>query len=209
MIGSGVLAACLADPSVDLVISVGRSEAPSSHPSLRQIVRADLTDLSEVPELAGIDACFFCVGVSAAGMNEAAYRRITYDLTLSVAEKLVEAAPGITVCYVSGQGTDSTEVGRFMWARVKGATENRLLGMGIEAYMFRPGFVRPADGTRSRTPLYNVFYAVAGPLYPILRRLFPKYVTTAENVGRAMIRVAREGYSKPILENEDINALAP
>jgi uncharacterized protein YbjT (DUF2867 family) len=134
-------------------------------------------------------------------------RRQTFDLTLAAARALAAARPGATFCYVSGEGTDSTTLGRSMWARVKGETENALLRLPLEAFMFRPGFIRPRPGARSRTPLYRAIYAVAGPLYPLLRRLAPTHVTTAENLGRAMIAVAVSGYHTRVLENVDINAL--
>jgi hypothetical protein len=141
-------------------------------------------------------------------MTEAAYTRVTYDLTLAVARALIEPNPGLTFCYVSGESTDSTERGRFMWARVKGKTENDLLRMPFKAYMFRPGFIQPLKGVRSKTTWYQAFYSILGPLYPLMKRLLPKHVTTTENVGRAMIHVATSGYSKQVLENPDINALA-
>ena len=159
-------------------------------------------------ELRGLDACFFCLGVSSVGMSEEAYTRVTHDLALAVAEALVAGSPGITFCFVSGQGTDTSEQGRTMWARVKGRTENHLLGMLPDAYMFRPGYIQPLKGVRSKTRLYQAMYNVVAPAFPLLRRVAPRWVTTSVNVGRAMIRVAAEGYAKRILENADINALA-
>jgi hypothetical protein len=132
---------------------------------------------------------------------------VTYDLTLAAAEALLALNPALTFCYVSGEGTDSTEKGRWMWARVKGRTENALLRMRFKAYAFRPGFIQPLKGVRSKTRLYQAVYDVLGPLFPLLFRLFPKHVTTTENVGRAMIRVAADGCAKRVLENADINAL--
>jgi uncharacterized protein YbjT (DUF2867 family) len=141
-------------------------------------------------------------------MTEADYRRTTYDLTLSVARMLAELNPEMTFVYVSGQGTDGTERGRRMWARVKGETENALFALPFRAYAFRPGFIQPMHDVRSRTRLYAAVYAVAGPLYPVLRRLFPRSVTTSEQIGRAMLAVARGGAPKRVLETADINALA-
>jgi uncharacterized protein YbjT (DUF2867 family) len=141
-------------------------------------------------------------------MDEAAYRRVTLDLTVMAATVLGRLNPGLAFCYVSGQGTDSSGRGRFMWARVKGETENRLLEMPFSTYMFRPGFIQPMKGVRSRTAAYRVFYAILGPLFPILNRLFPNHVTTTETVGRAMIRTARVGAAKHVLETGDINLLA-
>ena len=159
-------------------------------------------------ELTGYRSCFFCTGVSSVGLDEAVYARITHDGTIAVAETLASVGSPLTFCYVSGQGTDSTERGRRMWARVKGRTENRLFEMPIDAYAFRPGFVRPAPGIRSKTTLYNASYAVMGPFFPLLRRFFPRHVTTTTNMGRAMIRVCLEGYPERVLENEDMNRLA-
>jgi uncharacterized protein YbjT (DUF2867 family) len=202
MVGQGVLLECLRDERVEQVLAVGRTATGRQHAKLREIVRPDLFDLDDVrDDLAGNDACFFCLGVSATGMREADYRRITYDLTLSVARHLGD----VTFCYVSGQGT--REQGRLMWARVKGATENALLALPLRAVMFRPGFIQPMDGVTSKTRLYATVYRWTGPLLPLLRRVFPRFVTTTRAVGRAMIAVAADGSPKPILETRDINAL--
>ncbi|HEV8582496.1 MAG TPA: epimerase [Thermoanaerobaculia bacterium] len=209
MVGRGVLLECLEDGWVDAVLAVGRASCNVTHPKLRELIRSDFHDYRDArPELAGHEACFFCLGVSSAGMDEASYSRVTLDFTVAAAEVLAELNPGMTFCYVSGEGTDSTERGRAMWARVKGKTENRLLGMRLNAYMFRPGYIQPRKGVRSKTLLYQAFYTVLGPLYPLLKRVMPRHVTATENVGRAMIEVAAKGYSKRILENPDINALA-
>jgi uncharacterized protein YbjT (DUF2867 family) len=208
MVGSGVLAECIKEPQVQSVLVLGRNPCGVVHPKLRELIRSDFFDYSDArDDLKGYDACFFCLGVSAAGMTEAAYYRLTYDLTISAAGALTEINPKLTFCYVSGEGTDSTERGRFMWARVKGKTENHLLQMPFNAYMFRPGLIQPLKGVSSKTKLYRAFYTVLGPLFPVLKRLFPNHVTTTENVGRAMIRVAANGYSKRVLENTDINVL--
>jgi uncharacterized protein YbjT (DUF2867 family) len=209
MIGSGVLLECLRDPRVSAVLAVGRSRAPQSHPKLTQIVHDDFLRYDAIrQQLAGYDACFFCLGVSAVGMSEADYHRLTYDITVAAAEALLAVNPGLTFCYVSGASTDSTEHGRMMWARVKGKTENRLLAMSERSYMFRPGFIQPVHGVRSKTLLYALIYDVTRPLYPVLARLFPNSVSTSDGLGRAMIAVAATGYSKRILEIPDINALA-
>lgn len=209
MVGSGVLIECLADPRVEAVLVVGRSRCHVDHPKLRELIHTDFFDYTTIaPELAGYDACFFCLGVSSAGMGEAAYQHVTYDLTLAAARTLAKGNTGMTFCYVSGQGTDSTEHGRSMWARVKGRTENALLRLPLNAFMFRPGIIQPLKGVRSRTRLYQLFYTLTGPFFPVLRRLLPSQVTTSVNVGRAMIRVAVDGYGKRILEVRDINALA-
>ncbi len=210
MVGQGVLRECLLDPAVTSVLAVGRSVTGQSHAKLREIAHADLFDLTAIEgELKGFDACFFCLGVSSAGMKEADYRRITYDLTLAVARTLARLNPAVTFVYVSGAGTDGTQKGRSMWARVKGKTENDLLGLPFKAaYMFRPGFIQPLHGITSKTRMYRAVYAVLGPLYPVWKTLLPKYVTTSENVARAMLAVARRGASRKVLENDDINALA-
>jgi len=209
MVGSGVLIECLEDPRVRSVLALGRQRCGVIHPKLREHIRSDFFDYGDAKaDLKGHDACFFCLGVSVVGKTEAAYHRMTYELTLSAAKVMAELNPGLTFCYVSGEGTDSTERGRYMWARVKGKTENQLLRMPLNAYLFRPGYIQPMKGVRSKTTWYQAFYNVAAPLYPLLKRLLPRHVTTTENVGRAMIRVAADGYSKRALENRDINALA-
>ncbi|MCX4782401.1 epimerase [Streptomyces sp. NBC_01264] len=213
MIGRGVLRECLRDDSVDSVLAIGRSPLAVSHPKLRELVRADPTDLSQPggPDLASYDACFFCLGISSFRMKEEEYRRITYDLTLAAARPLAAANPRLTFAYVSGEGTDSTESGRSMWARVKGKTENDLLKLPFEAYMFRPGIVQPDRGIPSKTPLYRAAYAVTAPLFPVLRRFAPHLVTTTGALGRAMIAVAAAGPggadTQRVLRPRDINRL--
>jgi uncharacterized protein YbjT (DUF2867 family) len=209
MVGQGVLRECLLDPDVDGVLALGRSPTGQEHPKLREIVRRDLSDLADVEgDLTGWDACFYCLGVSSVRMNEADYRRITYDLTMSVAGRLAALNPKMNFVYVSGQGTDSTERGRRMWARVKGETENALLALPFQAYAFRPGYIQPMHGVRSKTRWYATAYAVVAPLYPVLRRFFPGSVTTTEQMGRAMLAVARRGAPKRVLETRDIVALS-
>jgi uncharacterized protein YbjT (DUF2867 family) len=169
MVGQGVLRECLLDPEVKTILTLGRNATLQQHEKLHEIIHNDLSDLSGLqPALSGYDACFFCLGVSAAGMKEEAYRRVTYDLTMSVAKTLAKLNPGMTFIYVSGASTDSTERGRMMWARVKGKTENALLQMPFKAaYMFRPGYIQPVHGIRTKTMWYRAFYAIAGPLYPV------------------------------------------
>jgi uncharacterized protein YbjT (DUF2867 family) len=209
MIGSGVLLECLRDPRVTAVLTIGRSRARQEHTKLTQIRHEDFLSYDTVRgRLVGYDACFFCLGVSAVGMSEPDYQRMTYDITIAAAEALLAANPDMTFCYVSGRSTDSTERGRMMWARVKGKTENRLLAMSQRSYMFRPGFIQPVHGVRSKTRLYALIYDITRPLYPILRRLFPNAMSTSDGLGRAMIAVADRGYAKRVLEIEDINALA-
>jgi uncharacterized protein YbjT (DUF2867 family) len=189
---------------------MGRSGSGKQHEKLRDRIVDDMSDLAAVEaDLAGLDACFFCLGISSAGLSEADYRRVTYDLTMNVARALVKASPQMTFIYVSGTGTDSTTRGRSMWARVKGETENALLELPFKAsFMFRPGFIQPLHGIVSKTRLYRAIYGVMGPLYPVLNALMPSYVTTTEQVGRAMLEVAKHGAAKRVLENPDINALA-
>jgi uncharacterized protein YbjT (DUF2867 family) len=210
MVGQGVLIECLRDAGVERVLCVGRSPVPNRHDKLRELLVPDAGKLSGVADgLAGYDACFFCLGVSAAGMTEERYRQLTYDLTIGAARTLAERNPGLTMIYVSGTGTDSTERGRVMWARVKGATENAILRLPFKAaYMFRPGAIQPMHGVTSRTRLYRVTYAITAPLWPLLRRLFPDQVSTTERIGRAMLVAARHGAPKPVLEPPDIEALA-
>jgi uncharacterized protein YbjT (DUF2867 family) len=209
MVGDGVLHECLADPRVKSVLAVGRSPLAITHPKLRARHRTDFFSYADLAgDLTTIDACFFCLGVSSVGMSEADYYRQTFDLTLAAARALATAKPGAIFCYVSGEGTDSSERGRSMWARVKGKTENAILALPLKGYMFRPGYIQPRRGTRSKTRLYRVLYSIMGPLYPVLRRLAPTHMTTVENLGRAMIAVAAGGYSKRVLENADINTVA-
>jgi len=210
MVGQGVLRECLLAPDVERVLAIGRSGTGQKHDKLRELVHVDFSDFSSLEnELAGYDACFFCLGVSSAGMSEPDYTRVTFDFTMAAAQVLARQSPGMTFIYVSGAGTDGSERGRTMWARVKGRTENALLKLPFKAaVMFRPGFIQPRHGIVSRTRLYRILYAVVGPLYPVWKILFPSFVTTTEKVGRAMLRVARDGAPKPVLENRDINALA-
>ncbi|WNG25559.1 NAD(P)H-binding protein [Cystobacter fuscus] len=210
MVGQGVLRECLLDPEVERVLVVGRGGTGQQHEKLTELVHRDFTDFSTVEaELSGYDACFFCLGVSSAGMKEPDYRRVTYDYTLAAARTLARLNPGMTFIYVSGAGTDSSAKGRSMWARVKGETENALFQLPFKAaYMFRPGFIQPMHGVTSKTPLYRVIYRVVGPLSPLLKTLLPGAITTTERVGRAMLRVAKQGAPQRLLENQDINALA-
>ncbi|HKT04716.1 MAG TPA: epimerase [Rugosimonospora sp.] len=209
MVGQGALRECLRDDRVEQVLAVTRSALGQRHPKLRELVPPDFYDFSAVRgELAGYDACLFCLGVSSLGMDEAAYRRVTYDLTLAAATLLAELNPELVFEYVSGQGTDGTGTGRRMWARVKGQTENALLALPFRGYMLRPGFIQPRYGVTSRTGWYRAVYRLTGGLYPVLRRLFPGSVTTTEHLGRAMLAVARDGAPKRVLENRDINTVA-
>lgn len=206
MVGKGVLLECIDSADVEKILVINRSPVGITHPKLKEIIHKDFFDWTAIREqLSGYNACFFCMGVSSVGMNEADYRRMTYDLTLGFAKELRALNDSMTFCYVSGAGTDSSEQGRMMWARVKGKTENDLLALGFkDAYMFRPGFIQPMRGIKSKTALYQGIYNIISPFYGLLRRL-PKYVTTTVVIGKAMIRVAMEGYDKKVLESIDIN----
>jgi uncharacterized protein YbjT (DUF2867 family) len=210
MVGQGVLRECLLDQEVESVLAVGRSPIGQQHEKLHEIVRQDVADLDSVEDkLRDYDACFFCLGVSSAGMKEADYRRVTYDLTLAIARTLARLNPPMTFIYVSGAGTDSTARGRIMWARVKGETENALLRLPFKAaYLFRPGIIQPLHGITSKTRIYRMLYAVGGPVIGLIRRISPRWVTTTEQVGRAMIRVGLRGTPNRFLENQEINDLA-
>jgi uncharacterized protein YbjT (DUF2867 family) len=209
MVGQGVLRECLLDPGVARVLAVGRSPTGQRHAKLNEVVPDNFLDYSAIEsQLTGCDACFFCLGVSSVGMDEERYRHLTYDITLAAARPLAKLNPRMVFVYVTGRGTDSTEQGRLMWARVKGKTENDLLKLPFRAaYMFRPAGIQPLHGIRSKTAWYQAVYVIAAPLLTLLNRIAPKYMTTTEQVGRAMIKVARDGYPKPVLESEDINRL--
>jgi len=189
------------------VLSIGRSPLGVQHPKLREIRHNDFTDYAAIePQLAGYDACFFCLGVSSIGMAEERYWHLTYDITMAAARTLVRLNPAMVFTYVTGRGTDSTEKGPLMWARVKGKTENDLLKLPFKAaYMFRPPGIQPLHGVRSKTGWINAAYFVAAPLLSFLVRAAPNHMTTSERMGRAMISVVRDGYPTPILESADIN----
>lgn len=207
MVGGGALLEALDDPRVREVVIVGRRSCGVRHPKAREILLDDFFEYGpERSALAGADACLFCLGVSSIGMSEAAYTRVTHDLTLAAARAILEASSKPAFCYVSGAGTDPN--GRAMWARVKGRTENALLAMPFGgAYMFRPAYIQPMRGVRSKTGWYRAFYATLGVLYPLLRRALPALVTSTDVLGRALVRAAAQGYSKPILETRDINRI--
>jgi uncharacterized protein YbjT (DUF2867 family) len=207
MVGQGVLRECLLDPNVTRVLTVGRQPTCQQNPKLSEIVHLDFLNFAAIEsQLSGYDACFFCLGVTSIGMTEEKYRALTYDIALAAAKSLAKLNPAMTFIYVSGMGTDSTERGRIMWARVKGKTENDLMRLPFKsAYMFRPAIIQPLHGIRSKTGWYQAIYDLAAPLTGVLKRLAPKYVTTTEQVGKAMIAVAARGYPQQILENSDIN----
>jgi uncharacterized protein YbjT (DUF2867 family) len=209
MVGQGVLRECLLDPGVEQVQTVGRSTTGILHPKLHEVVHRDLFHYNEIEaELSGFDACYFSLGVSSAGMKAEDYERITYGITMAAAETLCRLNPQMKFFYVSGAGTDSTEQGRSMWARVKGKTENALLRLPFAAaYMFRPGLIQPMHGERPKAAVYQAIYTIARPLLSLLRRAFPNYVLTTEEIGQAMLIVTRRGYPKHVLEIRDIRAV--
>jgi hypothetical protein len=205
MVGEGVLIECLNHPDVEEILVLNRKPGGMSHPKLREVIHGDLFDLAPIEQqLAGFDACFFCLGVSSVGMSSEEYRHITHDLTLNMARLLVRLNPEMTFCYVTGAGTDSSEQGRIAWARVKGATENALVRLFKRAYMFRPGFMKATPGQRNVKSYYKFF----NWLYPIGRALYPAGFCTLQEVGLAMINAARTGYPSRILEVADIVKLA-
>jgi len=205
MVGEGVLHVCLNHPDVESVLVIGRKSCAVTHGKLREIIHDDFFDYSSLTEeLKNYNACFFCLGISAVGKTEVVYRRITYDMTMQVARTLSGLNPEMTFCYVSGIGTDSTEKGRLMWARVKGKTENHLMKLPFKAaYMFRPGYIQP-KGLKNAYTIYKLL----GPLYPLWKILIPRYVCKLEELGLAMIRAASMGYPTQILESKDIAKLA-
>ncbi len=209
MVGQGVLRECLLAPDVQMVQTVGRSATGAQNPKLREVVHQDLWHYEAIAEkLSGFDACFFCLGVTSSGMAEVDYEHMTYGITLAAAEMLCRLNPRMTFIYVSGTGTDSSERGRSMWARVKGKTENALLRLPFTAYMFRPGIIQPLFGEKSKTKLYNVFYTIGKPLLPVLKMIFPDHILTTQQVGLAMLAVGRRGYPRRILEIKDMRVAA-
>jgi uncharacterized protein YbjT (DUF2867 family) len=207
MVGQGVLRECLHDPVVERLLVVGRSPTHRQNDKLQEVLHDDFLDFSRIElDLTRYDACLFCLGVSSIGLDEKRYRHLTYDITLAAAKTLARLNPGMTFIYVSGRGTDSTEKGSVMWARVKGKTENDLLELPFKAaYMFRPAGIQPLHGEQSKVGWINAIYTVSGPLLSVLVKAVPSYFTTSEQLGRAMLKVARDGYRNPVLESEDIN----
>lgn len=210
MIGKGVLLECLDDARVKGVLTIGRSKLDLDHPKLQQIVHQDFTDFSTIKDqLSGCDACFFCLGISAAGLSEQDYRKITYDYTMAAAHMLYELNPEMTFAYVSGQGTDSSERGRMMWARVKGKTENDLMKLGFKkAIMFRPGAILPLRGIKSRTKAYQFMYDYFTWLLKTIQVFSPNAITDTTRIGKAMIHAHTKGTDGTLLTPKDINALA-
>jgi uncharacterized protein YbjT (DUF2867 family) len=206
MVGEGVLHEALNDATVESVLVIGRRSCNVMHPKVRELLHNDFYDYSAIEDrLQGYHACFFCLGVTSIGKDEETYRRLTYDLTMSAARTLSRLNPDMVFCYVSGAGTDSTEKGRSMWARVKGKTENDLAKLPFKStYAFRPGFIKPTPGLKNSLAIARIL----APLYPLMHLLLPKHVCTMEDLGCSMIRVAAEGYSKRVLECADIAQLS-
>lgn len=208
MVGKGVLLECIDDPAVEQVLIINRNSVGISHPKVQEIIHQDFADLSAIKsQLTGYDACFHCMGVSAAGMSEEKYSQITYGMTKELASTLYNSDPGMQFYYVSGTGTDSSEKGNVMWARVKGKTENMILNMGFQnAYAFRPGAIIPERGIKSRTQLYNVLYILFRPFFPLMKRM--KSVTTTTKLGRSMINLVNHPQDQKHLEGAEINRIA-
>jgi uncharacterized protein YbjT (DUF2867 family) len=206
MVGEGVLMEALRDEGVDAVLVIGRRLCEITHPKLTEIIHRDFYDYGAIEDrLRGYDACLFCLGVTSVGKKEGEYRRLTYDLTMAAACTLEKQSPGMTFCYISGKGTDSTEHGKVMWARVKGKTENDIMRLGFkDAYAFRPGYIKPSPGQK------RAFLAakMLGPLYPLMHAIMPKWVCTMQDLGRAMVRVSAKGYEKKVVECVDIEKIA-
>jgi uncharacterized protein YbjT (DUF2867 family) len=211
MVGQAALRECLLDPEVKQVLSIVRNPTGQRDAKLQELVHSDLFDYSAIQaDLTGFDACFFCIGVTSAGMSEAQYTRVTHDLTLAAATTLAKLNPSMTFIYVSGSGTDSTERGLSMWARVKGKTENDILKLPFKAaYMFRPGFIQPLHGIVSKTTSYRIFYSAIKPFLPLMKKIFPTQIGTTEQIGCAMLLVVKHGFPRPVLESKDINTLRP
>lgn len=205
MVGEGVLHECLQSPEIEEILIINRKPSGYTHPKLKEIIHQDFFDLSSIKaQLQGYNACFFCLGVSSVGMKEEEYTKMTYTLTMHVAETLSKLNPDMTFCYVSGSATDSTEKGRSMWARVKGKTENDLMKLPFKAvYNFRPGYMHPTPGLKNTLPSYKYL----SWMYPVVRKVFPGAVSTLAELGQAMIKVAKKGYEKRILEVKDFVSL--
>ncbi|MEM6524749.1 MAG: NAD-dependent epimerase/dehydratase family protein [Bacteroidota bacterium] len=210
MVGRGVLLECLDHPKIDKVLSIGRTNINLDHPKLEQLEQKDFSDFSnQTSSIKGFDACYMCMGVSAAGLNEVRYTKITYDYTLALAKELIKLNDEMTITYVSGEGTDSSERGRTMWARVKGKTENDLLSMGFKkAFMFRPGAIIPLRGIKSRTKLYQFVYDYFMWLVRLMKWLAPNSVVNTTQIGLAMINASCNGYGQEIVRPKDIIKLA-
>ena len=206
MVGEGVLYECLLHPDVESVLIINRRPCNIVHPKLKEVIHTDFFDFSELKDvLTGYNACFHCMGVSSVGMKEEKYHKLTYGITMALANVLAGVNPGLTFCYISGSGTDSTEKGKMMWARVKGKTENHLLKLfGSKGFMFRPAYIQPTKGLKNAYKIAKVL----APLYPFWKFILPKYVCRLSEIGKAMINTVSKGYDKQVLEVRDIIALS-
>ena len=205
MVGSAVLRECLLDIRVESVLVVSRSPLPRSHPRTREIVHDDFLDFSSLSaDFEGYDACFFCLGVSATGKSEPEYRRVTYFITMAAAREMARHNPDMRFLYVSGAGSDSTEHGRLMWARIKGETENAVLSLPFHGYALRPGYIQPMHGVKSKNSLYRNLYRLTGGVYPLLARVVPRHVIASDQLGKAMINLAAGGARSRILHNSGL-----
>ena len=211
MVGQACLLECLDDPSVTQVLAVVRESTGRKHDKFREILLKDFADYSSIEnELTGYDSCLFCLGITSAGRTEEAYRKVTKDIALAAAQTLLKKNPFMTFVFVSGAGADSSEKGKVMWARVKGEAENALLKMPFQdVYVVRPAFIQPMQGVVSKVKMYNYLYKLLGPLYPLLKRLFPRQTINSRDLARVMIRLAREGAAKKVLESADFEPLIP
>jgi len=206
MVGEGVLYECLNHPEVESVLTVTRRSSGIQHEKLTEVVHNDFFNFIKIKDkLSGFNACFFCLGTTSVGKNQEEYDRITFQLTSEFADTLLQVNPGMTFCYVSGSGTDSTERGKIMWARIKGKTENYLLPAGFkDAYMFRPALILPTKGLSNTLTMYKIF----APVLPLVKLVLHHHVCTLKQIGLAMINSVIKGYDKKILEVEDIKRLA-
>lgn len=209
MVGKGVLLECMDHPEIHKILIVNRKSLGIEHPKVEEVILEDFFKISDISaSLKGYDACFFCLGVSSIGQSEEAFNKVTFELTTLFAESFIQQSPNSIFCYVSGTGTDSTEQGRIMWARVKGKTENAILAMPFKkAYMFRPGYIQPLRGIKSKTNWYQALYNVFWPIYLILKH-FPSTATNTTNMGLAMINTLDGNYENTILENKEINQIS-
>lgn len=210
MVGKGILLECLENPNVESVLVINRNPIGIKHEKLKEIIHKDFYNLDSIKsKLEGYNACYFSLGISSVGMSEEDYIKITYDLTMNFAKNLLEKNKDLTFCFVSGAGTDSSEKGKIMWARVKGKAENAILKMPFKnSYAFRPAYIQPIGEVKSKTGLYNFGIQVAKHLYPILKVIFPNHTTTSQAIGKAMINVVQKGYENRVIESKDINILA-
>lgn len=210
MVGKGVLLECLDHPEIEEVLTIGRSLINIEHQKLTQIKHEDFSSYDHISDqLKNYDACYMCMGISAAGLSEEKYKQITYNYTMALAQTLYELNPDMTITYVSGQGTDSSENGRAMWGRVKGKTENDLLKLGFnQAFMFRPGGIIPLRGIKSKTKSYQFFYDYFMWLIKLIKLIAPNSIVNTTQIGKAMIKVTMKGYHKTIIDPKDIIGLS-